>query len=122
MKYLRQCLIILLISLLGEALHALIPLPVPASIYGILLLFAALETKIVRVHAIREVSAFLIDIMPLLFVPAGVGLMDKWEILRPVCVPFLAIVFVTTFLVMAVAGRTTQAVIRRNERKERDHE
>ena len=42
MKYLRQFGLILLFSFLGEALRALIPLPVPASIYGMALLFLAL--------------------------------------------------------------------------------
>lgn len=43
MKHLRQFLIILFFSFLGEGLKALLPLPVPASIYGLVLLFAALE-------------------------------------------------------------------------------
>lgn len=74
MKYIRQLGIILLVSFLGELLHYLLPLPVPASIYGIVLLFAALETRLLKADAIRETSAFLLEIMPMLFVPAGVGL------------------------------------------------
>lgn len=118
MKYLRQFAIILAISLLGEIIHALIPLPIPASIYGIILLFLALECKILPLHAIRETSAFLVDIMPLLFIPAGVGLLDKWSILQEVLLPFAVIVVVSTFVVMAVSGRVTQAVIRRGQKKE----
>lgn len=84
MKYIRQLGIILLVSFLGELLHYLLPLPVPASIYGIVLLFAALETRLLKADAIRETSAFLLEIMPMLFVPAGVGLLEKWDVLRPV--------------------------------------
>ena len=80
MKYIRQLGIILLVSFLGELLHYLLPLPVPASIYGIVLLFAALETRLLKIDAIRETSAFLLEIMPMLFVPAGVGLLEKWDI------------------------------------------
>ena len=83
MKYIRQLGIILLVSFLGELLHYLLPLPVPASIYGIVLLFAALETRLLKADAIRETSAFLLEIMPMLFVPAGVGLLEKWDVLRP---------------------------------------
>jgi len=122
MKYLHQCLIILAVSLLGELLHALLPLPVPGSIYGIVLMFLALELKIVRVRAIKEVSGFLLDILPLLFLPSGVGLMDKWDVFRPVWLPFLVIVLVSTFLVMAAAGHVSQAVIRRSERRRQPHE
>ena len=117
MKYVRQFGIILLISFIGEILHALLPLPVPASIYGIILLFAALETKLLKVSDIREASSFLLEIMPMLFVPAGVGLMENWGILRPVWLPFLGISAVTTFLVLAVSGRVTQAVMRAKQKK-----
>ena len=118
MKYIRQFGIILLLSFLGELLHALIPLPVPASIYGIVLLFTALETHIIKVDAIRETSAFLLEIMPMLFVPAGVGLLEKWDVLRPVWLPFVVIVVVSTFTVFAAAGRVTQRVMRLRQRKE----
>lgn len=64
MKYIKQFFIILLISFLGEALHALLPLPIPASIYGIVLLFAALSLKIIPVSAVKDVSTFLLEIMP----------------------------------------------------------
>ena len=118
MRYLGQFSIILLFSLAGEALHALLPLPVPASIYGIVLLLACLLAGVVRVDAIREVSSFLIEIMPVMFIPAAVGLMESFGLLLPSLGAYLAIMAVSTFAVMAVAGRVTQAVIRRQSAKE----
>ena len=118
MKILKQIFLILLISFLGEALHALLPLPVPASIYGIVLLLACLMAGVVRVDAIREVSSFLIEIMPVMFIPAAVGLMESFGLLLPSLGAYLAIMAVSTFAVMAVAGRVTQAVIRRQSAKE----
>ena len=118
MRYLGQFSIILLFSLAGEALHALLPLPVPASIYGIVLLLACLMAGVVRVDAIREVSSFLIEITPVMFIPAAVGLMESFGLLLPSLGAYLAIMAVSTFAVMAVAGRVTQAVIRRQSAKE----
>ena len=118
MRYLGQFSIILLFSLAGEALHALLPLPVPASIYGIVLLLACLMAGVVRVDAIREVSSFLIEIMPVMFIPAAVGLMESFGLLLPSLGAYLAIMAVSTFAVMSVAGRVTQAVIRRQSAKE----
>ena len=118
MRYLGQFSIILLFSLAGEALHALLPLPVPASIYGSVLLLACLMAGVVRVDAIREVSSFLIEIMPVMFIPAAVGLMESFGLLLPSLGAYLAIMAVSTFAVMAVAGRVTQAVIRRQSAKE----
>ena len=109
MKYVRQFLIILVISFIGELLRYYIPLKIPASIYGLVLLFAALELRIIKLVSIRETSRFLIEIMPLMFVPAGVGLLSSWGVLKPVCVPIMVIVLI---MVMAVSGKVTQGVIR----------
>ena len=118
MKFLFQFARLAAFCLAGELLHALLPLPVPASIYGIVLLFAALETRLLKIDAIRETSAFLLEIMPMLFVPAGVGLLEKWDVLRPVWLPFAAIVVVSTFTVFAAAGCTTQRVMRLRQKRE----
>ena len=112
MKYVRQFLIILVISFIGELLRYYIPLKIPASIYGLVLLFAALELRIIKLVSIRETSRFLIEIMPLMFVPAGGGLLSSWGVLKPVCVPIMVIVLISTIIVMAVSGKVTQGVIR----------
>lgn len=116
MRYLKQFGIILGISFLGEILYHLIPLPIPASIYGIILMFVALMTKTVVVADIQETSRFLIDIMPILFLPAAVGLLDSWPALQPVLLPVAVITAVSTVAVMAAAGLVTQGVIRRGKK------
>ena len=78
MKYLKQFLIILVISLIGEILNKLLPLPVPASIYGMVILFAGLLSGIIKLESVKEAGSFLIEIMPVMFIPAGVGLMSSW--------------------------------------------
>ena len=116
MRYLKQFTIILTISLLGEVLHYFIPLPVPASIYGLLLMLAALMTGVVKRDSVRETGAFLVEIMPVMFIPAAVGLLETWGVLRPVWLPVAVITVVSTVLVMGVSGLVTQFVIRRDER------
>ena len=76
MKILCQFSIILLVSLTGEALSALLPLPVPASIYGIILLFCLLEFRVIPLRAVKETGDFLVSIMQLMFIPAAVGLLE----------------------------------------------
>jgi holin-like protein len=118
MKYVIQFLIIILFAFLGEVLHAVIPLPIPASIYGIILLFTALEMKWLKVKDIREVSLFLIAVMPVMFVPAAAGLVDSWGVIKDNIFQYVFITFVSTVVVMVVAGRVTQSVIRGKKRKE----
>lgn len=83
MKYLKQFSIILFISLLGEILHSIVPLPMPASIYGLAILFTALSTGIIPLEEVRETGRFLIEVMPLMFIPAAVGLLGAYHTLMP---------------------------------------
>lgn len=119
MKYLKQFVIIIVISCLGEALKYVLPFPIPASIYGMVLLFAALCTGVLRLEQVKETGKFLIEIMPVMFIPAGVGLMASWGVLKPVLVPVSIITVVSLVAVMAVTGRTAQIVIRKNAKEEK---
>lgn len=117
MKYVFQFLIIIAFSFVGELLHFLIPLPVPASIYGIVLLFTALEKRWLKVKDIRETSGFLIAVMPVMFIPAAVGLMDSWGVIASKWPQYIVITVATTFFVMAVSGYFTQLLIRKRKKQ-----
>lgn len=118
MKYLKQFLIILAISLIGEVLKAALPLPVPASIYGMVILFVCLMTGVIKLEAVKETGKFLIEIMPVMFIPAGVGLMSSWGVLKPMFVPVGVVTVVVLVAVMAVTGRVSQAVIKHGKSKD----
>ena len=123
MKYLKQFLIILAISFVGEALKYFLPLPIPASIYGMVLLFILLLTGVVKLDDVQDVGKFLIEIMPVMFIPAGVGLMASWGVLKPMLIPVVIILVISLILVMGISGRITQRVIRHSQKKEgKDHE
>lgn len=113
MKYLRQLLLILSISFAGEVLKYFLPFPIPASIYGMVILFIGLLTGRIRLEAVKETGKFLIEIMPVMFIPAGVGLMASWGTLKPVLVPVSIITVAVLVIVMAVTGRISQRLIRR---------
>ena len=105
---------ILLFSFIGEFFRMVIPLPVPASVYGLVLLLAALLTGVIKLDQVEGAADFLIEIMPVMFIPAAVGLLNAWDVLRPG-----GVTVVTTVLVMGVTGQVTQRVIRwERKRKE----
>ena len=112
MRFIRQFLIILLVSFFGEVLKAILPLPIPASIYGLVIMLALLVSKKVKLHQVESGSMFLIDIMPLMFIPASAGLIDVWPSLKPVLIPLLIMTLVSTILVMAVSAKVTEFVIK----------
>ena len=111
MKYVKQFAIILIISFVGEALNRIVPLPIPGSIYGLALMFLCLKLKIISLKDVHETSSFLVEIMPLLFIPAAVGMMSTWHILKPVLLPFGIIIVISTLCVMVTTGRVTQWLI-----------
>lgn len=113
MKYLSQFCIILGFTLAGEALQRLLPLPIPASVYGLVLLFAALCMGLVKVPQVKETGAFLTSILPVLFVAPTVGIVEHWALIRPNLLPIVLLLLGSTVLTFAISGRLTQAGIRK---------
>lgn len=116
MKYLTQFLRILAFTLAGELLQRLVPLPIPASVYGLVLLFAALNTGLVKLDQVKDAGGFLISILPILFVSPAVGILDNWEAIRGTLIPILALTLLSTVLTFGIAGRATQAMMGKEEK------
>ena len=117
MKYLKQFLIILAISCLGELLALWIPAPIPGSIYGIVLLFLGLVTRLIPLEAVKDTGHFLVEIMPVMFIPAAAGVIDSWELIASSWLEYGLLTVVTTVAVMGVAGRVTQLFTGKGEQK-----
>ncbi len=115
MKYMKQFAIILAVSCIGELLNHFLPLPFPASIYGLVIMLILLMTHIVKLPDVDETATFLVDVMPMMFIPAGVGLITAWPDLQPIIIPILVITIVSTFLVMGVTGKVTDALVKGTE-------
>lgn len=116
MKYIRQMTVILSVTCVAELLKYFIPLPIPASIYGLVLMLLLLVTGAVKLPQVRETAEFLIEIMTIMFIPAAVGLLESWDVLRPILLPLMVITPVTTVLVMGATGCTAQWILRRGRR------
>lgn len=116
MKYIHQFLIIMLISLIGELL-GLLPLPVPASVYGLLILLTCLFTGIIKLKDIEDVADWLILIMPVLFVPSAVSLMNVKDELIGHIVVIGIVMIISTLVVMVVTGKVAQFMIERKEKR-----
>lgn len=122
MKYLHQFMVIIGITFVGELLKYMLPLPIPASIYGMIIMFIGLMTGAIKLDAVKDVGKFLIEIMPIMFIPAGVGLMSSWSVLKPLLLPVSIITVVTIVTVMGAAGRSSQWVIRRDRKHAENRE
>ena len=103
-------------------LHAVLPPPVPASVYGLVLLLAALNFGFVKLEDVKEVGTYLTGIFPLLFVPAAAGVMELWAEMGNMLLPIIIAIVPVTVLVLASAGRPTQALTSRRKNKEAAHD
>ena len=121
MKHLGQIAIIAGVSLVGELLSYLIPLPVPGSIYGLLLMLLLLVTKTIRLRQVKAVANWLLSLMPIMFVGPTVSLMNSYEAYKSFLIPVIVICVVTTILTMAITGCTAQILMFRHNRKEHKH-
>ena len=117
MKFIRQLAIIMTISFLAELLEILLPLPVTASIYGLVLMLVALVTKLVPLEKVEGAADFLVELLPILFVPSTVSIIANVDALREMLIPLIVICLATTVLIMAVTGRTAQGIIRLEGKK-----
>lgn len=116
MKYLSQFLIILGFTFLGEALQWLIPLPIPASIYGLALLFLALCLKIVKLEQVAETGAFLRSLLPMLFVAPAVNILENWGLIAGQILPIILVILGTTVSTFGIAGTVTKYLIKGGEK------
>ena len=107
-NYIFQFARITAFCLAGEVLAAVLPLPIPASVYGLLLMVAALKTGLLRLEQVRETGLFLTGIFPLLFVPAAAGVMELGSQLINLLLPAVLAIVPVTALVMAVTGMVAQ--------------
>ena len=112
MKYIGQFGIIILFSLAGEACRALLPFPIPASLYGLALLLLALAVKLLKVEQVKETGSFLVSLLPLLFVAPTVGLMACWDQIKHHLPGIVAVVILTTVLVFVVSGWLTKVLLK----------
>jgi len=120
LKYVSQIAWIAAISFVGELLNYLLPLPIPGSIYGLVLMLILLVTGIVTLDRVKAVGDWLISIMPVMFVGPVVGLISSYDSYKDIIVPVFVITALTTVITMAATGLTAQGIIRLQRGKEDD--
>ena len=122
MKYIKESAIIFGITMIGEFLNAILPLPVPAGVYGLFLLLILLCTGLLKLEDIEATGNFLLDIMPILFIPAAVGLMESVDAMRAILVPMLVVCTVSTIIVMIATGKVTELILAFGEKEVHEYD
>ena len=119
MKYINQFLIIMTISFIGELLALTLPIPITASVYGLSIMLICLFSGIIKLKQVEDVADWLILIMPVLFVPSAVSLINVGEAILQDLLLISIVTLISTIVVMTITGKVAQTII---ERKEKNHE
>ena len=117
MRYLMQFGIIIGLSLVGEVLNSVIPLPVPASVWGMVLLFVLLCLKVIKLDQVQDAADFLLSIMTVMFVPVGASLITSFADIKDEILGIFAIIIVSTVVCFLVTGKVAQKIIDKSENK-----
>lgn len=117
MKYMMQICIIATISFVAELLHFFLPLPIPASVYGLVILFVLLCLKIIKLPQIEDVADWMLSIMPIFFIAPSVGLINSFDSIQGQVIPLVLICFISTVVVTALTGLIAQGIIRLQKKR-----
>ena len=117
---LQEFCIVFAFTLIGQGISMILPFPFPGSIISMILLLVFLFCKFLKEEKIKNISDFFLPNMAFFFIPAGVGIMENFEILKDCILPFLIIGFVSTIITFAVTAYTVSLVIKLQQRSERD--
>ena len=93
---------------LGDVIRLVLDLSIPGSVIGLLLLTAALYLKVIKEEWIKPAAKLLLDHMAFLFVPAGVALLTKWQLIADNFIAIISIIILSTLLTLAATGLVQQ--------------
>jgi len=129
MKMMYQIGLLFGVCLLGQAIAAFLPIPFPGSVLSMIILFLLLFFRIIRVDHIQQKADFLLKNMSFFFIPAGIGILSSFDLIRSSILPLIIVIVVTTVLTFGATALTVQGVIALQDRhaktkttKEKDHE
>lgn len=112
MKYLKQLAVIVTINFIGEVLNHFIPLPVPASVYGLVIMFLCLLTGIIKLEQVEDVARFLLAILPIMFLAPSVGIIESFDVMKGQVWSLAVIALLSTVSVMTVTSLVAQSFVR----------
>jgi holin-like protein len=122
MKYVKQFVVIAVITFLGEILNYLLPLPVPASIYGMVLLFLCLKFGVIKLSQVEETADWFLSVMTIFFIVPTIGIMDSYLLIKNELLQIVTLSIVSTVVVMVVTGWVSQLIMKYDAKKKEGRE
>jgi len=116
MKMMYQIGILFGVCLIGQTISVFLPIPFPGSVLSMIILFLLLYFRVLKVDHIRQKADFLLKNMAFFFIPAGIGILSSFDLIRSSILPLLLIIVVSTILTFGATALTVQGVITLQDR------
>ena len=120
MKIIRQIGIIFSVCWLSVLVEKILPFAFPASVIGMLLLFICLFTGVLKIEHIQEKADFLLENMAFFFVPAGVSIIDYFDVLKNTWLQLVIICVISTVVTFAVTAWSVRLTMQWMERRKKN--
>jgi holin-like protein len=110
---LTQIVIYAAVLFVSSILSALMPksFPIPVPVWGLIILYILLTTKVIKLHQVEKMSTFLIGIIGFLFVPSGIQLYQNLDIIKDDGLKLILAIIFSTIIILVVIAFTTKLVI-----------
>jgi len=94
-------LILLASSLLSKLVDQVWPaFPMPTPLIGMIMLYLLLTLKIVKIEQVAGVSNFFVQVISLIFIPSGVALVTKLDVLKAEGLQIILVVMISTLMLL----------------------
>lgn len=103
--------ILLVANILSIGISMVLPgFPVPTPLIGLILLFIALVSGLVKLEQVESLSTNLIGLIGLLFVPSGISLASSLTLFKQEGIKIVAVVIISTVILLLSVAYTSRLV------------
>jgi holin-like protein len=118
LRVIIHILFLFLLLFIGNGIQAILQIPIPGSVIGMILFFVLLKSGIVKLEWVLEGTSLLLRHLTLFFIPVTVGFIEYLELFQGKGIWLLIITIFSTALVMGLAGMTSERLAKRQQKEE----
>ncbi|HEI7607482.1 TPA: antiholin-like murein hydrolase modulator LrgA [Staphylococcus aureus] len=118
--FFHQVIVIALVLFVSKIIESFMPIPMPASVIGLVLLFVLLCAGAVKLGEVEKVGTTLTNNIGLLFVPAGISVVNSLGVISQAPFLIIGLIIVSTILLLICTGYVTQIIMKVTSRSKGD--
>ncbi|PSB71976.1 antiholin-like murein hydrolase modulator LrgA [Bacillus pumilus] len=120
--FLSQAFIFATVMFVSNLISMYLPIPMPASVIGLVLLFVLLTTKIVKLEQVEQLGTSLTGLISFLFVPSGISVIQSLGVMQEVGVQVIGVIIIATIMLLAATGLFSQLLMQLSEKPQKHKE